>query len=85
MRPHSWEMSAVRTERLGNFLKEDFAPRVAASLEELGSETCTFRCGQNRLTITDRNHYPSAPTSPGRRTWRIGGKREQGHDSKHSS
>ena len=32
MRSHSWEMSAVSTERLGSFLKEDFAPRVAASL-----------------------------------------------------
>lgn len=31
--PHSCEMSAIRTERLGNFLNDDFAPKVAASLQ----------------------------------------------------
>lgn len=33
MSPHSCAISAVSTERRGSFLKDDFAPKVAASLE----------------------------------------------------
>lgn len=36
MRSHSCEMSAVKTERLGSFLKDDLAPRVAANLRVVG-------------------------------------------------
>jgi hypothetical protein len=32
MRSQSWAMSAPMTSRFGNLLKEDLAPRVAASL-----------------------------------------------------
>ena len=32
MRSHNCEISAVRTDRLGSFLKDDLGPRVAASL-----------------------------------------------------
>lgn len=32
MRSHSWDISAVSTDRLGSFLNVDFEPRVAASL-----------------------------------------------------
>lgn len=32
IRSHNWVMSAVSTERLGNFLKVDLDPKVAASL-----------------------------------------------------
>jgi hypothetical protein len=32
MRSHSWEISAVSTDRLGSFLKVDLEPSVAASL-----------------------------------------------------
>ena len=34
---HSSDMSAVKTERFGSFLKDDFAPSVAASLHELSA------------------------------------------------
>lgn len=32
IRPHSCDIFAVKTERLGSLLKEDFDPKVAASL-----------------------------------------------------
>lgn len=41
MRPQSWIMSAPMTSRFGNFLNEDLAPRVAASLRMALSTTIT--------------------------------------------
>lgn len=44
MRSHNWEISAVKTERFGNFLNDDLAPNVAANLQ-----THLWQAGANKL------------------------------------
>lgn len=53
MRLQSWGMSADVTERLGSFLKDDFAPRVAASLRSRAETRGIEKMAVTR-TIADR-------------------------------
>jgi hypothetical protein len=50
--PHNSEISAVITERLGNFLNDDLAPNVAASLN---------KCASCILKLTIDYTYQSRP------------------------
>jgi hypothetical protein len=57
MRSHNRVISAVSTERLGSFLKDDFEPRVAASLPSF----LKLRAHTFKLAILPEQAKPIVP------------------------